>query len=314
MGSDTPYYQPPPHPPVTRRSTSAGNRNPIRWASYSLRGIEHETNQDAVLVHSRSGYFAVADGVGGGSHGEIASQVALDTLAQIQTPKPRALLEQLRRADERVRMALASLSDQPGATTLAVLWLKRHQATVLWVGDARILHMTRDRQGKWRVTWRSTDQTYASVGETPQEGSGPDDPARMVGTDMIDDPGIRRFLFATNAMILLCSDGLHRYVDESMLLTHLQANMEEDADLDEMARQLCLLAQRHGSPDDISIILLHRPNPAFKTWLVWLLLATILLWLGINLDIMGMLAELDIAVSIDLITESLMAQISLLTS
>jgi len=283
MSYATPYYQPPASAPSSERGDKAKpDRYAVRWAAFSLRGARGGTNQDAVLINRPPGFFAVADGVGGGSHGEIASQVALDILAKTEDLSNRGLKLQLQKADAAVATLLVDLSDIPGATTLAVLWLKRYKARLLWVGDVRALHFRAQRKRRWRSIWRSPDQTYAAMGETPPDGGEPEDPARMVGTGMIADPGLRRFRLKANDIVLLCSDGLHRHVSEELIATIITTGMELGNSLEKIARMLGLHAQRSGSMDDISVVLLHRPAVPFRRWLLWVLLGAIALWGGMN--------------------------------
>ena len=94
------------------------------WAS--LRGAGHARNQDAVLAAAP--LFAVADGVGGGSAGELASSQLLAWCRDIPPNawrRPETLAARLREADAALAQALHALS--PGgrsATTFAGAWLR----------------------------------------------------------------------------------------------------------------------------------------------------------------------------------------------
>src|ERR1700748_3261351 len=64
---------------------------PLRFtfhvASSTHQGCVRAINQDAILV--REGLWAVADGVGGLSKGEVASQTVVDALAELGTGSSR---------------------------------------------------------------------------------------------------------------------------------------------------------------------------------------------------------------------------------
>ena len=228
------------------------------WAS--VRGAGHERNQDAVLAAQP--LFAVADGVGGGSAGELASSQMLAWCRAIPPAdwrRPEALAAKLRESDAALASALERLS--PGgrsATTFAGVWLGRGgRGTVAHVGDSRVLQL-RPRPGPWLVTRLTLDQTYANLGEQPPEGGRPDDPARMVGVGAIGDPPVRRVRLRENDWLLLCSDGLYRFVPEPTLAALCQRSAAEP--LHALAQQLAEAASLAGSRDDISVLLVRR-NP-----------------------------------------------------
>ena len=223
-------------------------------------GAGHERNQDAVLAAAP--LFAVADGVGGGSAGELASSQMLAWCRAIQPAdwrRPEALAAKLRESDAALASALERLS--PGgrsATTFAGAWLRSSgHGVVAHVGDSRVLQL-RPQPGAWRSTWLTVDQTYANLGELPPEGGRPDDPARMVGVGAIGDPPVARIRLRENDWLLLCSDGLYRFVAERTLAAMCQRAAA--APLHDLAQQLAEAAGRAGSRDDISVVLVRR-NP-----------------------------------------------------
>lgn len=165
--------------------------------------------------------FAVADGVGGGSAGELASSEMLAWCRLIEPAEwrsPDALAAKLRESDAALAAALERLS--PGgrsATTFAGAWLRRSgRGVVAHVGDSRVLQL-RPHHDAWRLTRLTLDQTYAALGEPAPEGGRPDDPARMVGVGAIGEPPVARLRLRETNWLLLCSDGLHRFVPEPTL-------------------------------------------------------------------------------------------------
>jgi len=252
--------------PAARRTAAAG----LSWAALSLRGTRGGANEDALLARPPH-FFGVADGVGSGSHGEVASQVALQYCAAAQDLRARALVRQVQGADAAVADALARLSDRPGAATLVALWLRGRSARLLHVGDARALLFRRGWRGRWRLLWRTEDQTYAALGKTPPHRGDANDPCRMVGTGVVGEPGLKRFRLGPRDLLLLCSDGLHRHVPGPALARMLSAGLRAGLDLDALARQLVSQAAHNGSTDDITVLLL-RLAPSARRWR-WLVLA-----------------------------------------
>ena len=252
--------------PAAARAAAAG----LAWAAVSRRGSRGGANEDAVLARPPH-FFGVADGVGSGSHGEVASQVALRYCAAAQDLRPEALVRQVWDADAAVATALAALSDRPGATTLVALWLRGRSARLLHVGDARGLLFRRDWRGRWRLLWRTEDQTYAAMGEPPPQRGDASDPCRMVGTGAVGEPALRRFRLGRHDLLLLCSDGLHRHVPGPALTGMVCAGLRAGLDLDVLARRLVSQAAGSGSTDDITVLLLRRAA-SYRAWL-WLAVA-----------------------------------------
>jgi PPM family protein phosphatase len=139
------------------------------------------------------------------------------------------------------------------------------------VGDARALLFRRDWRGSWHLIWRTEDQTYAALGQTPPQRGDPNDPCRMVGTGAVGEPSLRQFRLRDDDLLLLCSDGLHQHVSEPAIAGMVSAGLRAGLDLEDVAGQLVSQAARNGSTDDISALLLRRTRARASVWL-WLAL------------------------------------------
>ncbi len=222
-------------------------------ARYSEDHVAHVSNAQALCL-------AVADGVGGGSHAEVASAV----LAQHCTstplalyPDPQALATWMALAEGQVQLKLREHSPAPGASTLAAAWLlppapsapgqpaNPAQGYLLRVGDARLYRF--DGQTAHAIT---ADQTYAFTGEDPGNAT-PDDPARMVGTGHMGTPEIVPLHLPAGHTLLLCSDGLHKGLAPQDIAAILLAQ----PNLELAAHHLAEAARQHGSQDDITVLL-----------------------------------------------------------
>ena len=172
MSSSTPVREP--HAIRIGRSRRTWNwRGGLKAGYASEAGIRHGCNQDA-CTHApsaeRPDFCGVADGVGGGAHGEIASSVLLSHCAD--APKatyrdPKRLVEWVIRGDAKVAEAIARRTDKAGAATLAAAWFpSQGTAHLVSVGDCRVYRVSPGVDRYWirRVT---EDQTYASVAEAP---------------------------------------------------------------------------------------------------------------------------------------------------
>lgn len=269
----TPLRDLPHPPPALAQRLSQGwraqwrrLRRPAIESGYaSLCGSHHGRNQDAVLAHAP--LFAVADGVGGGSAGELASSQLLAWCRDIAPTIWRdaaALAQRLQAADAVLAERLRDLHTQgPSATTFAGAWLDaKGRGHIAHVGDARILL---GQPGPpvppgWQVRAITQDQTYAHLGEAPPPGGSPDDPARMVGVGVIGLPPVATIHLAEGQWLMLCSDGAHRFLPPTLIAALWAQAERRAAPLGAVAQQLAQAAQAAGSRDDISVLLVRR-NP-----------------------------------------------------
>lgn len=235
------------------------------WAS--LCGSSHGRNQDAVMAAPP--FFAVADGVGGGKAGELASSQMLAWCRGIEPAvwrAPQRLAQRLREADAVLAGQLQALNPGgPSATTFAGAWLRPDgSGHIAHVGDVRILHWRTTPDGV-AVRPLTEDQTYAALGETPPPGGSPGDPARMVGVGAVGQPPVQAVALREGEGLMLCSDGFHRFMPTPGMLALLA---EPGLSLTRLAAALAHAAQQAGSRDDVSVLLLRR-NPRWSARSAW---------------------------------------------
>ena len=263
-----------------------------RWqgglsAAYaSETGSAHARNEDC-CSHApsaeRPGFCGVADGVGGGAHGEIASSVLLRHCAQ--APKetycdPDRLVEWLTRGDAQVREAIARRTDQAGAATLAAAWFpSQSTAYLLNVGDCRVYQLKPRKQG-YAIQQLTVDQTYASFAQQPPPNGRLDDPARMVGAGAVGIPPVVRAQIRAHELLLLCSDGVHKFVADEQIAELVSGGISEGSSLATICDALVHAAKRNGSQDDASALLVMRRPWFTPRWAYGCALAAVmLLWL-----------------------------------
>ncbi|HEX6307116.1 MAG TPA: protein phosphatase 2C domain-containing protein [Longimicrobiales bacterium] len=211
-------------------------------------------NQDAVLaVRLADGreLVAVADGMGGHSAGEVASQRALETIwTRLKTG------HDLRSAVTSANAELHALASENPAwrgmgTTLVAMLRSDGRYEIANVGDSRA----------YRITPAVVEQITADhsfVAEAMRDARlGTDEIVqsrwrnaltRALGTDAhIDVDVFGPFDAREPHALLLCSDGLHRCVPEDVLRRVSRAKDPWAA-----ARDLAAEAYRNGSSDNIS--------------------------------------------------------------
>ena len=193
-----------------------GTRLFMRSAARSDVGRARMNNEDGFIERPEGGIWAVADGMGGHSHGEVASRMICDALADfpLDGTFEEAVDAAIRRVqdvnDHLVRSSMhAELTDRSGSTVV-VLLVRGTRSAVLWAGDSRVY---RWRDGK--LEQLTQDHSLAAL-----EGSDPLESSvitRAVGIepDLVVD--VQRDSVLPHDRFLLCSDGLTRVLPEAAI-------------------------------------------------------------------------------------------------
>lgn len=234
----------------------------IEAAVASSCGSQHEANEDAHSVLSSGGrLFVVADGVGGGAMAQTASRQLVSHLhAALDAGQPDA--ERTRAAmldaDRAIAHSIALVTDSPGAATVALCAPVNALASkwlVAWVGDCRVYRLAMG--GASRLELLTLDDTFRHLGELPPSSGSLDDPARMVGNGATSGANVALHGLGRGDLLLLCSDGVHKYVDVEAW-TQL---LKRPVPLLRRCEALIALARANGSPDDATVLLLRRAGP-----------------------------------------------------
>ncbi len=280
MSTETPVFRPdtaastPASAPISRALPLSERRwqGGLTAAYASVTGSSHSRNEDC-CIHvpsaDRPDFCGVADGVGGGAHGEIASSVLLGHCAK--APKdtwshPARLVEWLSRADAEVRDAIARRTDQAGAATLAAAWFPSQSiAYVLNVGDCRVYQLKPGRM-MYSIQQLTVDQTYASLSQQPPPNGKPEDPARMVGAGAVGTPPVVKAQIRERDLLLFCSDGMHKHVPDEQIAQIVSSGLARRQPLEGICTALVCTAQANGSQDDASALLVMRQPWLFARW------------------------------------------------
>jgi len=220
---------------------------PLRLAAAgrTKRGKRGGPNEDAFVVVD--GLLAVADGVGGEAAGQIASTLAVTTVAGFRPQYATDPRDGLRRAVDRAnKIVLSRPDDQPEwrgmACTLDVVVLGRHQATgetlfVAHVGDSSV--------------WLQPRKQHPRLLTTPHAiKNGPLLNAIGLGPDVQADLLAERV--AVGDRVILASDGITKVMTPQALdglLMELSSESPERA-----ADRLVEAALVAGARDDTTIV------------------------------------------------------------
>jgi PPM family protein phosphatase len=224
-------------------------------------GCVRNNNEDCYLLSPQTGLYVVADGMGGAQAGEHASQLAVDTLADVigkaEQSNPEMLARAFQEANNRVMSAASSDASLEGmGTTLVAALVSGPEVLIASVGDSRAYVY----QGNELIVI-TEDQTWVhEVGRRLgiDEMSLRTHPMRHVLTMAIGvSPELRVHSYALKPrpgdQILLSSDGLHGVVDATVIAGALAGN----GDLESKCRRLIEAARQAGGPDNITVVLLR---------------------------------------------------------
>jgi serine/threonine protein phosphatase PrpC len=228
----------------------------LRFGARSDVGLLRSGNEDSMYAGPR--LLAVADGMGGHAAGEVASRVAIETVAPLDDDLPGSdLITALRQAVETANgylrdMVAADSALEGMGTTLTALLSAGQRLGLVHVGDSRAYLLRGDRLQQ--ITHDHTlVQNLVDEGRiTPEEAT--THPQRSWITRALDGRGeIDLDISVREAQAgdryLLCTDGLSGVVSEETMLEALRLPDPQQA-----CDRLVELALRAGGPDNITCI------------------------------------------------------------
>ncbi len=234
--------------PRTRKGalTTFGSRTDI--------GCLRDHNEDSLVVAPP--LFVVADGMGGHAAGEVASEIAVDVIADLapEHPDGEALAHAVKEANRAVIQAAREGRGREGmGTTVTAALLEGERLVIAQVGDSRayLLH-----QGKLQQLTRdhSLVADMIEAGQlTPEEAR--THPQRSVitralGSDLHLQPDIYEINVETGDRLLICSDGLSGMVDDE----GIEHTLRRVQDPQRCASQLVNEAVANGGHDNVTVI------------------------------------------------------------
>jgi len=237
----------------------------LEFSGLSHIGIVRADNQDAIRLASDHSparrLFAVADGMGGYSHGGVASATALEAFYETFYSDPHANVARLlKRSVDNANLSVFQAAQRLGAvrmgTTLTAVSLVGHQLHVAHVGDSRA-YLIRDQ----RATVLTNDHTH--VGDMVRMKVITPDKIRThsqrsiltkgLGLGLFVQPDISQHPLRDNDRIVLCSDGLWSVIED-----HEFAQVSQTAhSAAELSQRLIDLALDRESDDNLSAVVIH---------------------------------------------------------
>jgi PPM family protein phosphatase len=237
-------------------------------------GRSHTHNEDSYRVVKELGLIVISDGIGGQAKGEVASSIAVDSvarhcahtgaatsagrdLAPNLSPRTRHLANAVRWANRKIRTAASSNPEYAnmGATVVAA-WLDGEQLSLVHVGDSRaylfrageLKQLTRDhslaaeRARRGFIT--KTEAETSTLQNVLLRALGIEDKVQLEA----DEVALQR-----GDMVLLCTDGLTHMVSDAELTRVLRSGESAQDATDRLVE----LANANGGKDNITAVVLR---------------------------------------------------------
>jgi len=237
------------------------------------RGLVRKNNEDAVRLLSEDGVVVLADGMGGHKAGEVASEMAVQRIADflvdqlqqgadgsnpVQAWLPQAVAEANRAIFE---MSQQFITHTGMGTTVVAGLFTRNRLFYAHLGDSRLYLL---RNG--RLTLLTRDHTmlqslmdsglFKTAHEARAAGISSSQLTRGVGLGAKVDAACAEIELEPSDIYLFCSDGLTNMVTDGMIGAVIQESLP---DLSRAADLLLELALEQGGTDNISLVL-ARPD------------------------------------------------------
>ncbi|MBC7807635.1 MAG: Stp1/IreP family PP2C-type Ser/Thr phosphatase [Akkermansiaceae bacterium] len=264
--------------------TIAGTQTPRKkiiatWAARTDIGRVRENNEDKfdffapddpAILAPRGRLWAVADGMGGHSAGQVASEAALKTLVRSyfnpsDTDAEAALKTAFADANALIFRAAQRMGGQNGmGTTLVALVAIEDRFLVAHVGDSRIYRYRgggRKNADTSQLTQLTTDHSWVEeqvsrkslTREQAEASPYRNMITRSVGVEENVVPDITIHAAEPGDVYLLCSDGLSGFLDDEIL----HQNMDKTSNPSRLVLDLIDAANDAGGKDNITALVLR---------------------------------------------------------
>ena len=243
-------------------------------------GLVRKNNEDNFGYDLRRGIFVVCDRMGGQQAGEMASKIAVDmVLDYFRQPRDVApvggagfegvseralgLGTAIRLANQAIQESGARNLHHAGmGSTIVAVAVEGNLFSIANVGDSRI-YLIRKNEVRQLTHDHSLVMEQVRRGlmtlEEAERSKMQNVIVRALGTEDSVEPDLADHEFNSDDLLLLCSDGMSRYVkDEKM------AEAVNQESLEQACTDLIEAAKRGGSDDNITCLLLRATPSSWK--------------------------------------------------
>jgi protein phosphatase len=249
-------------------------RGKIRFSELTDTGMVREHNEDAIGTNEDLGLMVLADGMGGYNAGEVASGIAVQTIADLATEGAQredrndidpntglmrqtiVLRDAVARANKIIFQTAQSQTHCEGmGTTLVAAMFYDDRISIAHVGDSRAYRLRNEKFEQLTMDHsllqELVDRGFYSE-EEAQRSTNRNYVTRALGVEPTVEVEVQEYDVLPEDIYLLCSDGLPDMVeDEDIHLTISTFN----ASLDVVGQQLVQVANDNGGRDNVSVML-----------------------------------------------------------
>ncbi|GIW05344.1 MAG: hypothetical protein KatS3mg060_0149 [Dehalococcoidia bacterium] len=235
-------------------ATDVGRTRSHNEDNYGLR-----VPDDLEIAARKGSLLVVCDGMGGHAAGEVASQIAVETIlttyydAASEDPAD-ALVQAIQLANAKIFEQASQRPDQRGmGTTCVAVVIRGDELTIAHAGDSRA-YLLRDGALTRLTRDHSLVEEWVAKGMLPADQADQHPMANVITRALGHAPEvqveIRREAAQAGDVLMLCSDGLSGRIGEDVMRTTLL----ELGNPDQAVAALIALANDSGGPDNISVI------------------------------------------------------------
>jgi serine/threonine protein phosphatase PrpC len=250
-------------------------------------GLVRTNNEDNFGFDLRRGIFVVCDGMGGAAAGEVASKIAVDTVLEYvgndsgQAESPilgrkfegvseyaGSLGNAIQLANQAIQEAAAQNPSRSGmGSTIVAVCVHGMFFSIANVGDSRI-YLARGGSIQQLTSDHSLVMEQVRRGlmtvEEAEKSEMQNVIVRVLGSEESVEPDLEDHEFTAGDVLLLCSDGMSRYVKEQKMLEV----MSDVRSLDEACDELIEAAKSGGSDDNITCLLVRASEQSWSERLI----------------------------------------------
>ena len=205
---------------------------------------KRKINQDVVLVKNINPdtyLYVVADGMGGYDNGEVAAQIATESILTFLSNIDEINKESIQKAINKANLAIRQYQEQNHSrmgTTLGAIVLSKGVAKCFWVGDIKILHYSDNK-----LLFES--KSHNLVNELSDNES-TIDTFKSSKYSHIVTRSIQLIVKEKDELII-CSDGVHDIIDSQTILFLMNNQKVSSNFIDELNKRLDLEANDNAS-------------------------------------------------------------------
>ena len=219
---------------------------------------KRKINQDVILTKNIAPdtyLYIVADGMGGYDNGEVAAQVAVDSVLTFLSNTDEINKGTVQKAINKANLAIRQYQEQNHSkigTTLGAIVLSKGLAKCFWVGDIKILHYSGSKlqfESKSHNLINELSDNKSS-NETFKSSKYSHIVTRSIQGDVKKSViSYQELIVNGKDILIICSDGVHTIIDSQTMLFLMKNEKISTSFIDEINNRL-----KNEATDNASLI------------------------------------------------------------